>query len=298
MRDIPDLDQIMGFLTVAETLNFRRAAERLAIDQSALSRRIKGLEQRLGFALLFRTTHAVRLTDAGRAFYEANRGIVDRLRATIDHAGRIARGATGTLRIGYMTFAAMAFMPMVIRVYTKSYPDVALSMTYLPTMAQKLSLARGDIDVALMLGPFTHSDFDTITVASERIVAVMHESHPLAASAALTLRDVAAEPLVLGTHDEWDFYRATLAELLALSGLDANIAYETPSLIGILGLVRAGLGLTLLPEVMQRFCPKGLVTRPIRDADVPIVTVAAWRRPPEGNVAAFIQTVASLGPPC
>ena len=289
MRKLPELDQILGFLTVAEELSFRRASERLAIDQSALSRRIKSLEDRLGFALLFRTTHSVRITDAGRSFYEANREIVDNLDSAVDQARRIARGTAGSLRIGYMTFAAMDLMPNAVKNYNLVFPDVTLVLSYLPTLLQKLSLARGEIDVGLMLGPFEHTDFDAMSVADEQLVAVMSDTHPLATRDSLRLGDIASEPLVLGTHQQWDFFRTTIAEIFALKGQRVHIAYEAPSLFGILGLVRAGLGVTLIPEVMERFCPIGLTTRPIVDTDVPISTVAVWRRPPEGNVIEFLK---------
>jgi DNA-binding transcriptional LysR family regulator len=98
---------------------------------------------------------------------------------------------------------------------------------------------------------------------------------------------------------QWDFYRNVINEILALRGHRTKIAFEAPNLFGILGFVRAGLGFTLVPNVLERFCPKGLTTRPILDAGIPISTVAAWRRPPEGSVADFIKilrkTISGLG---
>jgi len=80
MERLPDFDQITAFIAVAEELSFKRAAERLALDASALSRRIKGLENRLGFTLLYRTTQTVQLTDAGQRFYDGNQEIVAEMR--------------------------------------------------------------------------------------------------------------------------------------------------------------------------------------------------------------------------
>jgi DNA-binding transcriptional LysR family regulator len=294
MRKLPEFDQIIGFLTVAEELNFRRASERLAIDQSALSRRIKSLEDRLGFPLMFRTTHSVRLTDAGRAFYDANRHTIEYIDSSIEQAHKIARGATGSLRIAYMAFAAIDLVPLAVKRYTRAFPDVSLVLSYQNTISQKLSLARGEIDIGLMLGPLEHRDFDTLSVAEEQLVAVMSEASRLASMPELCVEDIADEPLILGTREQWDFYRNIIAEILALKGYRAKILYEAPSLFGILGLVRAGLGITLVPEAMERFCPKGMTTRHIRDAGIPISTVAAWRRPPEGNVAEFTKILRKI----
>lgn len=288
MRKLPEIDQILAFLAVAEELSFRRAAERLAVDQSALSRRIKDLETRLGFQLFFRTTHAVRLTDAGRSFYDSNSRIVESLSGAIHAAGRIARGAKGSLRIAYMTFAAVELLPNAVRDYSRLYPDVSLLLSYERTQQQRLSLAHGEIDIGLMLGPFDHSEFQTLEVASEHLVVVMPATHPMAAKPAVTVREIASEPLVLGTDDQWDYYREVVGEVLAAKGFRPIIAYEAPSLTGMLGLVRAGLGVTLVPEVMSRSCPAGLITRRIEDAERLISTVAAWRRPADGKVDDFI----------
>ena len=111
MRKPPDLDQITAFAAVAEELSFKRAAQRLAIDASALSRRIKELETRLGFPLLFRTTQVVELTAAGKRFYDGNQQLVGALRETIAASACVAKGSVGHLRIGYMTVAGLDLLP-------------------------------------------------------------------------------------------------------------------------------------------------------------------------------------------
>lgn len=294
MRKLPELDQITAFLTVAEELSFRRAAERLGVDQSALSRRVKDLECRLGFQVFFRTTHAVRLTDAGSSFYDANRHLMDSLGDAIDTARRIALGSKGSLRIGYMTFASVALVPAAVREYGRAFPDVSLILSYQRTQAQKVSLARGELDIGLMLGPFAHSDYETAEVASERLVAMMADAHPLAACADLAVRDIAKQPLVLGTTQMWDYYRQVVGDILAVQGYRPTIAFEASNFLGILGLVRAGLGITLVPEVMAGFCPQGLIARHITDAEHRISTVAAWHRPASRKVMDFLKILRSV----
>lgn len=294
MRRRPELDQIVGFLAVAEELNFRRAADRLALDQSALSRRIKALEERIGFPLLFRTTHAVRLTEAGRSFYEANQDLLAGVDAAVERARRVALGAAGRLRVAYMTFAAIDWMPEAVGRFHAAHPDVALDLEYRPTLAQKLALARGEIDVGLMLGPLDHSDFGTVALGTEPLMALMSEADPLAGRESLTPAEVAARPMILGHPSSWDFYRGRLDEIFALEGQRLSVAFEAPDLVGILGLVRAGLGLTVLPRSLQRFAPVGVVVRPIAHSVPGIVTLAAWRRPAEGKVSAFVKILRGL----
>ena len=284
----PDLDQLASFLAVAEEMNFRRAAQRLSIDQSALSRRIKALEERVGFALFLRNTHGVRMTEAGADFHEANLDLLGRLDAATDRARRVAQGASGRLRIGYMTFAAADLLPRAVRAFRAAHPRVAIELDYQPTLSQKLSLARGEIDLGLMLGPLEHADFATLALSAEPLAAVMAETDPLAARPALTLAELAAAPMILGHPASWDFFRARLDEIFALGGQRPKVAFEAPDLTGILGLVRAGLGVTVLPGGLRPFCPQGVAMRPLTDPEARIATLAAWRRPAGGQLAAFL----------
>lgn len=289
MRIRPDIDQITSFLAVAEALSFRRAADQLGLDPSALSRRIAGLEARLGFPLLHRTTHAVRLTPAGETFYAANHALIGGLDAAIDRAGDVARGSAGRLRIGYMTFAALSLMPEAVRRFRARHPEIEIALHYLPTLAQKLSLARREIDVGLLLGPLEHADFATLTLTSDPLAAFLEAGHPLAARDSLAVAEVAREPAVVGQPGAWDVYRGRVEEAFALRGARLAVAYEAPDLAGMLGLVRAGLGVAVLPGTMRSFCPSGVVAREITDAQTRIVTLAAWQRPSGPATTAFLK---------
>ena len=288
MRRLPELDQITAFLSVAEHLSFRRAAERLALDQSALSRRIKDLEHRVGCQLLVRTTHAVRLTDAGRAFYSDTSALVHGLSQAAERARRIASGISGSLRIGYMTFAAIELLPVAARRFRDANPDVALSFVYERTEAQKLSLARGEIDIGLMLGPFEHSDFEVREVANERLVLMIDASHALAQQDAIAIGDLTGVPLVFGSDQQWDHYRSLVGDALAARGSRLEIGYEAPTLTGIIGLVRAGFGPTLVPDILEKHVPPGITTRAVIGLDAPIRTIAVWRKPADAKIRAFL----------
>jgi len=132
-----------------------------------------------------------------------------------------------------------------------------------------------------------------LEVAREKVVVLMANGHPLAAKPELTLRDVSAAPIVMGTDQQWDHYRDIILDALAAKGYHASIAMEAPTLFGILGLVGAGIGITLAPEVMCGFCPAGIVARPVADADQTITTLAAWRRPADKKVRDFIASLQS-----
>lgn len=142
------LDLLHSFLIVAEELNFRRSAERLNLDQSALSRRIQKLEHGLGFKLLERTTHEVTLTQAGQSFYRDNAPLISRYEDAVSAARQIAEGKSGLLRIAYMAFAATELMPLAVARFRQTHPHIEMELRYIRTQGQKLALANDEIDIA------------------------------------------------------------------------------------------------------------------------------------------------------
>jgi LysR family transcriptional regulator, benzoate and cis,cis-muconate-responsive activator of ben and cat genes len=269
---------LQAFMAIAEELSFRRAAERVLIDQSALSRRVQNLEESLGYPLLFRTTREVVLTEAGRVFYEEIAPAMQSLARAADVARVAAQGKTGRLRLSYMSFAATDVMPAAIRGFAAEFPDVALELRYLRTQAQKLAISRGEIDLGFMLGPFQNPQFDQIAVASEQLLALIPEDHPLAAQETVLLADLAAQKLILGSHDQWDFFRMLVGDLFSAAGLELDIAYEPSNSLGIIGLVANGLGVSIFADSIARFRPQGVVFRPIADCATQLQIILCWNR--------------------
>lgn len=295
MSQVPSSRDIEAFNVVAVELSFRRAAERLAIDQSALSRRIRQLEERLGYQLIRRTTREVSLTHAGEIFHERTRLI----RAEIEraaHAARIAaEGKRGQLRIGYMSFAAIKWMPKAVAAFSKQYPDINLELRYIRTQGQKLELARNAIDLGFMLGPFAHPQYETLKLESEPMVAILPMEHRLATRPQVTLEDLAAYPMVLGSMGEWDFFRTFVADTFAQVGQQIDVRYEASNAMGIFGLVGSGVGVSVYPLCIKRFQPRTIMIRPIADCTAQIETLLVWNRAYKNPALLnFVKTVKTL----
>jgi DNA-binding transcriptional LysR family regulator len=281
-------------MAIAEELSFRRAAERVFIDQSALSRRIQNLEETLGFQLIFRTTREVTLTEAGRVFYEEITPAMNRLARAGDVARVAAEGRTGRMRIAYMSFAATEVMPEAVKAYAAAYPDIALELSYLRTQ-QKLALSRGEVDAGFMLGPFQNPQFEHFTVARERLMALVPVDHHLSKRPHVTLAELAECRMVLGAHDQWDFFRRLVDEIFHSAGLTLKAAYEPSNTMGILGLVGSGLGVSIYAEGLQRFQLQRVAFKPIADCTMEIETLLCWnraRKPPA--LRNFVKTVADM----
>lgn len=278
MRQLPSFDNIRSFLTLAEELSYRRTAERLNLDQSALSRRIQKLEGELGFRLFERTTRDVHLTQAGRRFYEENADVMLRYKRAISSARLVAEGKTGTLRVAYMAFAATELMPRAVARFQQAHPHVDVRLRYIRTRGQKIALANDEIDIGYMIGPLDHPDYHTLTLLSEPLYLVAANDHPLLQHRKVKPAMLAAEQIILGDKQEWEEYRWRLDDMFSDEGIDLRIALEASNTLALIGLVAAGLGVTICPQSLIGFLGCNVDCRLIDHPAFQSETLLVWKR--------------------
>lgn len=278
MQALPEISQLQSFVTVAQDLNFRRASERLSIDQSALSRRIQKLEATLGYPLFERTTREVVLTPAGLTFYRSATQILADCQGSMTEARNVAEGRTGRVRIGYMAFAATELMPQAVARFGQKHPEIALELRYIRTQGQKLAIANDEIDIGFMIGPYDNSDCHSVLLASELLYVVTPRGHPLLRKSQVDPTDLKKEPLILGDMSEWGEYRYRLDDLFSQAGVAIAPRLEASNTLALLGLVAAGLGVTVYPESLIGFLGRSVEVRPIMHRDFRSRTVLVWKR--------------------
>ena len=278
MIDLPDLSLVHSFAIVAQELNFRRAAERLAIDQSALSRRIQKLEANVGYPLLERTTREVMLTRAGLIFYNSTQRILTEYTRSVAETRRVAQGRTGQLRVGYMAFAATRLIPHTVRRYVRDHPDIAVELRYMRTQGQKLALANDELDIGFMIGPYYNSEFHSMELAHDQLCVVMPMGHRLLSHKKIHPADLEGEALVLGDKPEWGEYRYRLDDLFSQSGIQLAPAFEASNTLALVGLVAAGLGVTIYPETLLGMLSGAIDARPISHPAFISSTILVWKR--------------------
>lgn len=278
MQQAPGLDLVQSFLIVAEELNFRRSAERMNLDQSALTRRIQRLEENIGFKLLERTTREVTLTMAGQSFYRDNAHLIAQYEHSVAGARRIAEGKTGLLRIAYMAFAATELMPLAVARFRQAHPHVDVALQYIRTQGQKLALANDEIDLGYMIGPFDHSEYHSITLAVDPLYVVTPRNHPFLRRASVDPAALADQDLILGDMREWSEYRWRLSDMFSSEGIPLRVTLEASNTLALIGLVSAGLGITIYPESLIGFPGRNVEVRPIRHEAFRSRTVLSWKR--------------------
>lgn len=279
------IELVQSFLIVAEHLSFRRGAERLNLDQSALTRRIQKLEHFLGFRLLDRSTREVVLTAAGQSFYRENAHLLSRYHASIDTARRISEGKAGVLRVAYMAFAATELMPRTVSRFRAEHPHVEVRLKYIRTQGQKLALANDEIDLGFMIGPFDHPEYDSLHLTSEVLYVVMPHDHPLTHKDTLVPADLNGHPLILGDEREWAEFRWRLNDLFNAEGVALNPTLEASNTLALIGLVAAGLGITVCPESLVGHLGRDITVRPIVHPSFRSNTILTSRR---GNRSAVV----------
>ncbi|MGN6660632.1 MAG: LysR family transcriptional regulator, partial [Achromobacter mucicolens] len=145
-----DMRQLRYFVTVAEELSFRRAAEKLNISQPPLSQHVKSLEEEMGVQLLQRTRREVRLTPAGQAFLRETRILLDQMRTAVNAAVRAGNDDSGVLRVGVATSALFHLVSVIQRQVAAEFPGVTLSLVDMVSAEQVRAVSLGLLDAGIV----------------------------------------------------------------------------------------------------------------------------------------------------
>jgi len=274
-----DLRHVRAFVLLSEELHFSRAAQRAHMTQPAMSRLIRDLEQDVGVPLIARTTRSVELTEAGKAFLADGRAALERLERAVTNARRTASGEVGLLRIGYMDFAINGRLPEFLSAFSRYRPEIRLEISFIPTFKQQEALLAERIDIGFMIGPFEESSMASYTFDDNRYVALLPITHPLSNVRTLRLSDLADQPFVLGSGENWGAFRNAFFSICHRAGFTPRIAQEASSSEGIFGLVAAGAGVSVYASCVRNLQRRGIVIRDLDDVSEKIVTVAAWATP-------------------
>jgi DNA-binding transcriptional LysR family regulator len=284
-----ELRHLRYFVAVAEELHFRRAAERLHMSQPPLSQQIRNLEEDVGATLLVRNQRRVELTAAGEAYLARARDILAAVEDAAREARRVQRGEVGRLAVGFVGSAMYSVVPELLRAFRERFPEVGLRLRELGTTEQLRRLEDGRLDIGFLRPPGPRAGLSIETVLREPVVAAVPERHPLAGAAEIRIEDLAGAPLVLMTRAGAPGLRDALTQLTDGVAEDA-IVQEVDEMQTLVGLVAAGVGVSLVPQSLRALTRAGVVYRDLA-GDVPTVRLsAAWRTGDDSPVlAAFLE---------
>jgi len=271
-----DLRHARAFLAVAEELHFGRAAARLFTTQPALSRTIRGLEEAVGVPLFIRSTRRVELTAAGEAFAAECRLAFGHLGRALGAARSAAEGREGRLRVGYMDFAINGRLPQLLKTYRARYPKVQIDLEYIPTTLQHTALLEGRIDIGFVIGEFRSQKMLNLLVDQDDFVALLPVGHALATRDRIEAADLVNQPFVVGSEDSFSSFRTLMFSVCHTAGFFPRIVQQASNTSGILGMVAAGVGVTIFAGCVRKLRRVGVVVKPIADVRETIPTFATW----------------------
>jgi DNA-binding transcriptional LysR family regulator len=248
------LRQLRCFVTVADELHFRRAAEKLHMRQPPLTQRIKDMERDLGVELFRRLGNRVELTEAGRVVLKAAKETLSQAESVCEVAQRAARGEYGHIRLG-LTTTALFFgsIQQAMRVFQQEYPDVSLELMHISSGSALEALRQRKLDVCLCrafpapLPP----DCEETVVERDRLMLVLPAGHPLCAGKRIPLSAIAEERYVSIARNRGIALYAQIMHLWEKSGLKPHVAQEAENGPAVMALVAGGLGYTILPTSFQ-----------------------------------------------
>ena len=263
-----ELKQIKYFIEVAKREHVTKAAEVLHVAQSAVSRQIVNLEAELGVSLFIREGRNVRLTPVGEVFLEH----VEKVVHVVDDAERVISEYTdperGTIHIGFPSSLAGNILPSTISVFREQHPKVKFKMkqgTYYELIDAVVS---GEINMAL-LGPLPPNDkrLKGSILFTENIVALLPVKHTLSGESVINLNQLRNDSFVI--FKEGYILRELVMDACNQLGFTPSISFEGEDTDALKGLVSAGLGVTLIPEItLMNNLPAGTVKVPIVEPNV------------------------------
>ena len=241
-----ELEDLQALIALAETLHFGRAADRLHVSQPALSKRIQRMEARIGGPLLVRGYRNVQLTEAGRLLAGRSRRLIAEASATLALTERAVRGEAGLLRIGFGIASIIRLLPDVVLRFRRAHPDVALHLRDMSTPDQIDALVRGEIDVGFIRHRAADERLHMRPVLDERLVAALGPHSRWRSRAGL--HSLGAAPFIVVSRARSASFHDHVLSVCAAAGFTPRIVQEADELFTVVSLVRAGLGVSLVPR--------------------------------------------------
>lgn len=248
-----ELRQIKYFIEVAKREHVTEAAESLHVAQSAVSRQIFKLEEELGVDLFIREGRNVKLTPIGKIFLDHMKQAVKVIEQASQVVEEYIDPEKGTIHIGFPTSLSTYILPKAISFFRQQYPDVNFELHQGSYNDLVQSVIKGDINIAI-LGPMPpkNKKIKSTVLFTEDIVALLPSNHHLARRTSVELTELRDESFIL--FPEGYILRDVVIEGCIQGGFEPRVSFVGEDMDAIKGLVSAGLGITLVPEVTLVDC--------------------------------------------
>src|SRR6266436_4446504 len=251
-----ELRHLRYFVAVAEMENVSRAALKLHVSQPALSRQIRDLEGEIGFSLLERTAKSVRLTDAGRAFLDNARALLQNADEAVTKARAVASAEPTELHVGYSPTPTAEILPKILRAFQRKMPNVHVKLHDWSNNAILNGIREGRLQLGLIVPPLkaiTLHDVRYEELFHERVCVAVAPQHPFARRRAIPITEVAAEPLIGLTREDYPNYYDYLSVIFLKLKQKPRVVEEHDSFSAVMSAVEAGTGVAIATDFAYSF---------------------------------------------
>ena len=240
------------FVVLAEELHFGRAANKLAITQPPLSSAIKSLEGELGVQLLIRDSKHVELTQAGRAFLDEVRQILEQVARASNVAKIVAKGMRGRLEIGVTGSLIYREVPAIVRQFNVEMPDVDVVLKEMSSADQLSELLRGQIHAGFVNASTVPPQLASMPMGEDEFVLCLPDDHPNAQSKTVDLTKLANEQFVMFSRDVAPANHDNVIAIFSRAGIHPKTVHAARQWLTIVAMVANGLGVSLVPSSLAR----------------------------------------------
>lgn len=272
-----DLGQVRCFVAAATELNFRRAAALLNMTQPPLSRQIQLLEDNLGVMLFERIGRTVKLTTEGRVFLADATRLLNLAEQAESTVRRASKGKTGRVRLGFTGAAGYELTPELLVAAADVLPEIDVVLLELVSAAQIEAFAANTIDLGFLRPLPSRQKLEFLLVEEEPLIVALPKRHMLCQFEQIALKQLDEQPFIMHSPTQGKYFHDRIMGMLATEGVNLNIAQYIDQTPTILSLVRAGLGVAILPASAQRFHYDNVEFRFIAQHSIQAEMSMAWR---------------------
>src|SRR5215211_1752919 len=247
MRINLEILDMRAFIAASELRSFHGAAEALGLSQPALSRRIRGLEESLGTALLERSTRRVAPTAVGRQLEPIMRRLIEELETAVLSLSEVGPKQHGRVTIASIPTAAVYFLPQVIHDFNKQLPNIRFRIFDLSSNEGLESIARGEVEFGINILGATHPDLTVTSLLQDPFMLVCRRDDPLARRRKVAWQEIQDRRLIGVSRESGN--RIVLDNALAQANIQIGWFYEVNHLSTAYGLMETGLGAAVLPRL-------------------------------------------------
>ena len=271
-----DLVSVTQALLVAEHLSFSRAAQVLGVRQSAVSRRVRALGDKLGVSLFERDSTGVRLTEAGRRFLERTRPALSEIDHAMKAAASAGRGAEGVIRIGILASVSGGFLRNLLGSYREHHPAIAMEIVEGSTSEHLARITERHLDVAFVAGTPVVAHCDSVVLWEARVFAALPEHHALAEGDAIHWESLKDEDFIVSRAAPGPEIHDYIVRRTTAFGRSPSIERHGVGGETLMHLVALGFGISIASEAATATRYPEVVFRPLATAEDMLPYSAVW----------------------